>query len=515
MARKRKKEMTSQKVREILRLSLKHQLGYREVSRSCSVSHVTVWAYLKQVRDNGLSWDEVSSLGEAQLLELVRGAHRSASNRSIPEPDWPYIHTELKKKGVTLQLLWEEYKELNPDGYQSTQFYEHYKKWKSTISPWMRQSHKAGDKLFVDYAGQSVPIRSRKTGEMYQAQIFVAVLGMSNYTYAEATWDQTLQNWISSHVNAFEYFEGVPRLLVPDNLKSAVSKANRYDPDINPTYYEMASHYGTAVLPARVRKPRDKAKAEVGVQIVERWILAALRNRTFFSLHHLNQEIGGLLERLNEKPFKKLPGSRRSWFHSSEKAVLLPLPESRYEIAEWKNAKVNIDYHVELDRHYYSVPYRFIHKEVRIRYTKDIVEIFFKSKRIASHRKDSFPGGHTTIKEHMPTGHREHMEWSPSRILRWAAKIGEATTSVVHMIMHSRKHPEQGYRSCLGILRLGKHYGDQRLESACRRAVEYEEYRYKYIRTILEKGLDKQKADLPDTQPQLNHRNVRGGTYFK
>ncbi len=514
MAKKRK-ELTASKVREIVRLGLKYQLGDREISRSCGVSHVTVWAYLKQVKESGLSWTDVSSLDETQLLKLVRGAHHSKPNRSIPEPDWEYVHKELRKKGVTLQLLWEEYKERYPDGYQSTQFYEHYKRWKQTISPWMRQNHKAGDKLFVDYAGQTVPIYSQKTGEVYQAQIFVAVLGMSNYTYAEATWDQTLQNWIASHINAFQYFQGIPRLLIPDNLKSAVTKPNRYDPDINPTYYEMALHYGTAILPARIRKPRDKAKAEVGVQIVERWILAALRNRTFFNLHQLNQEIGVLLEKLNEKTFKKLPGSRRRWFNSDEKPVLLPLPESHFEIAEWKNAKVNIDYHVELNRHYYSVPYRHIHKEVRIRYTKDVVEIFLKGERVASHRKNNFAGGHTTIKEHMPEGHREHMEWNPSRILRWASKIGPSTSSVVHMIMHSRRHPEQGYRSCLGILRLGKHYGDQRLEAACNRAVEYEEYRYKYIRTILEKGLDKQNSDLPDTQPQLNHRNVRGGTYFK
>lgn len=515
MARKRKKEITPHKLQEILRLGLKHQLGYREISRSCAVSHVTVRAYLKQVKDVGITWDEVESLEESRLRELVRGAHRIETNHSRPEPDWQQIHKELKRKGVTIQLLWEEYKEQNHDGYQSTQFYELYRKWKSTISPWMRQNHKTGDKLFVDYAGQTIPIQSQKTGEIHQVQIFVAVLGMSNYTFAEATWDQTIQSWVGSHVNTFEYFGGVPRLLVPDNLKSAVSKSNRYDPDINPTYYEMASHYGTAVLPARVRSPKDKGKVEVAVQIVERWILAALRNRTFFSLHHLNQEIQLLLVKLNEKPFKKLSGSRYSWFHTTEKAALLPLSESRYEIAEWKNAKVNIDYHVELDKHYYSVPYRFIHREVRIRHTKNIVEIFLKGKRIASHRKSSFPGGHTTIKEHMPTGHREHMEWSPSRILRWAGKIGEATTSVVHMIMHSRRHPEQGYRSCLGILRLGKHYGDQRLESACRRAIEFEEYRYKYIRTILEKGLDKQNAELPDTQPQLDHRNVRGGTYFK
>ncbi len=360
---KRKKEITAQKLREILRLGMKHQMGYREISRSCSVSHVTARAYLKQVKDAGLTWDNVSSLEEEKLRQLVQGAHSAGSKRSRPEPDLPYIHKELKKKGVTLQLLWEEYKEQYPDGYQSSQFGDLYRKWKSTINPWMRQDHKAGDKLFVDYSGQTVPIQNQKTGKVHQAQIFVAVLGMSNYTYAEATWDQTLQSWISSHVNAFEYYEGVARLLVPDNLKSAVSKANRYDPDINPTYYEMASHYRTAILPARARKPKDKAKAEVGVQIVQRWILAALRNRTFFSLHQLNQEISTLLESLNDKPFKKLPGSRRSWFRADEKAVLLPLPDSRFEIAECKNAKVNIDYHIELDRHYYSVPYQHIHKE--------------------------------------------------------------------------------------------------------------------------------------------------------
>ncbi len=515
MARKRKKEITPQKLREILRLGLKHQLKFRQISRSCGISHVTVSAYLRKAENANMTWDEVELMKESELMELIQGAHCAEPSRSRPEPDWQYVHKELKRKGVTIQLLWEEYKEQHPDGYQSTQFYDLYSKWKGTISPWMRQNHKAGDKLFVDYAGQTVPINSQKTGEVYQAQIFVATLGMSNYTFAEATWDQTLPCWIESHMNAFEYFQGVPCLLVPDNLKSAVSRANRYDPDINPTYYEMASHYGTAILPARVRKPKDKSKVEVAVQIVERWILAALRNRTFFNLHSLNLEIRILLDKLNEKPFKKLSGSRRSWFESVEKATLLPLPETRYEIAEWKNAKINIDYHVELQKHYYSVPYRFIHQEVRIRHTKSIVEIFLKGKRIASHQRNSYPGGHTTVKEHMPTGHREHMEWNPSRILRWAEKVGESTKSVVHTIMHSRKHPEQGYRSCLGILRLSKNYGSQRLESACQRAVEYGEFRYKYIQTILEKGLDKQNAKLPNTQPPVNHRNVRGGTYFK
>ena len=515
MARKRKRKISSQKLREILRLGIKHQLGNREIARSCSVSHVTVGAYLRQVKELSLTWNDIEVMDESKLRQAVQGAHSIDSKKTRPKPDCEYIHKELRKKGVTLQLLWEEYKEKHPDGYQSSQFGDLYRKWKGTISPWMRQNHKAGDKLFVDYAGHTVPIQNPQTGQIHQAQVFVAVLGMSNYTYAEATWDQTLPNWIGSHINTFEFFAGVPRLLVPDNLKSGVKKADRYDPDINPTYYEMASHYSTAVFPARVRKPKDKAKAEVAVQIVERWILAALRNRTFFNLHSLNHEIRLLLEKLNEKPFKKLSGSRSSWFHSMEKAALLPLPEVRYEVAEWKDARVNIDYHVELNQHYYSVPYQLVRHEVRIRHTKNIVEIFHEGKRIASHRKNSFKGGHTTIAEHMPTAHRAQMEWNPSRILRWAEKVGKSTMSVVHTILHSRKHPEQGYRSCLGILRLRKHYGNERLEAACGRAVEYGECRYKYIRTILEKGLDKQASDLPDTQPQLNHQNVRGGTYFK
>lgn len=515
MARKRKKDVTIQKIREILRLGIKHKLGYREIERSCSVSHVTVGAYINHVKSSGTTWEEIEKLEEPQLRLLVKGAQSSVRKSLRPEPDWQVIHKELKHKGVTLQLLWEEYKELNPEGYQSTQFYDLYRKWKGTINPWMRQNHKAGDKLFVDYTGHTVPIKDPKTGNLHQAQVFVAVLGMSNYTYAEASWDQKLHSWISSHIHAFEYFSGVPHLLVPDNLRSAVSKANRYEPDINPTYYEMASFYGTAILPARVRKPQDKGKVEVGVQIVERWILAVLRHQTFFDLYSLNLEIRNLLEKLNDKPFKKLSGSRRSWFNTHEKAALFPLPEMRYEVAEWKYARVNIDYHVELNRHYYSVPFKFIHKEVRIRYTQNIVEIFFKEDRVSSHSRCDSCGGHSTLNEHMPVGHREHMEWNPSRILSWAEKVGKSTRKVIYKILHSRQHPEQGYRSCLGILRLSQHYGEERLESACQRAISYEQFRYKYIRNILEKGLDKQSQDTPDNQPSIDHCNVRGGTYFK
>jgi transposase len=343
----------------------------------------------------------------------------------------------------------------------------------------------------------------------------VAVLGASNYTFSEASPDQSLPSWIGSHIHAFEYFKGVPEIVVPDNLKSGVSKACRYEPDLNPAYHEMARHYGTAVIPARAAKPKDKAKVEAGVLVVERWILAALRNRTFFSFGELNEAIGELLERLNTRPFKKLEGSRRSWFEKIERPVLKPLPETPYVLAEWKKARVNIDYHVELEGHYYSVPYLLIHEAVEIRYTRATVEIFFKGRRIASHLRDDHKGRHTTQKEHMPRNHREYLEWTPSRILAWAGTIGEATEKLAETIISRREHPEQGYRSCLGILRLGKLYGQARLEAASRRALAIGAFRYKSVRSILENGLDREA--LPETLPlqAICHANIRGPDYYR
>lgn len=378
----------------------------------------------------------------------------------------------------------------------------------------LRQTHKAGEKMFVDYAGQTIPVTHPETGTVRQAEVFVAVLGASNYTFSEAAWDQSLQSWIGSHVHAFEYFEGIPEIVVPDNLKAGVSKACRYEPDVNPTYHDMAVHYGTAVIPARVAKPRDKAKVEVGVQVVERWILAALRNRIFFSLQELNRAIGELLAKLNNRPFKKLEGSRRSWFEKIDRPALKALPETRYVLAEWKRARVNIDYHVELEGHYYSVPYALVHEALEMRYTVSTVEIFFRGKRIASHLRDRTRGRHTTQSEHMPRGHREYLEWAPSRILSWAGTMGEATQKLVETILQSREHPEQGYRSCLGILRLGKLYGRDRLEAACARALAIGASRYKSIRSILENGLDRGQA--LDSQPAevIHHPNIRGAGYY-
>jgi transposase len=526
MAKRRQKRLSMRKVREIMRLGLNCQMGCREIARSCSISHSTVSEYLNRVKVRCLTYGEIENMSDGELEELVKGGRAAKANdNGRPQPDWEMIHHELKKSGVTLQLLWQEYKQIHPDGYQSTQFCELYSRWKKKLTVSLRQSYKAGEKMFVDYAGQTVPVVDAGSGEVRETQVFVAVLGASNYTYAEATWDQGLASWTGSHVRAFEYFGGVPLIVVPDNLKSGVSRACRYEPDLNPTYQEMATHYGTAIIPARVRKPKDKAKAEGAVLIVERWILAALRNRTFFSLTELNKAISGLLDKLNRRPFKKLEGSRRSWFETIERAALLPLPQTRYVFAEWKKVRVNIDYHVELNRHYYSVPYKLVRERMDLRCTATTVEIFHRGKRVASHMRDDRPGAHTTQKEHMPKSHQQYLEWTPSRIIRWAGTIGKSTARVVETIMNSRQHPEQGYRSCLGILRLAKSYSSDRLEAACRRAVAIKGCRYKSIRSILEKGLDKQP--LPDTdsldkqslsssvrQIHMNHENIRGGDYY-
>jgi transposase len=454
-------------------------------------------------------------MDDAQLEQLLYPAPPAPFASVRPLPDCDYIHSELRKKGVTLSLLWQEYKEQNPHGYQYSQFCHQYRQWAAKIDPVMRQEHRAGEKMFVDYAGQTVPVYDLHTNQMREAQIFVAVLGASNYTYAEATWTQSLPDWIGSHSRAFAFFGGVPKVVVPDNLKSAVSKASFYDPDINPTYLDMANHYGTAVIPARVRKPKDKAKVEVAVQVVERWILARLRNRQFFSLHQLNQAIAKLLEDLNNKPFQKLPGSRKSAFESMDRPALNPLPSQAYQFAEWKKATVNVDYHIEVDRHYYSVPNTLMKKKIDVSITNNTIESFYKSKRVASHIRSHHKGRHSTVKEHMPKSHQKWAEWTPQRFIRWAAKIGPHTQSLIENVLNSRAHPQQGFRSCLGILRLAKSYGNDRLEAACRRAVDIGGTSYRSVQSILKHNLD--QKPLPDqsskSQP-IEHINIRGARYY-
>jgi transposase len=416
---------------------------------------------------------------------------------------------------VTLMLLWEEYRAADPQGFAYSWFCEHYRAWAGKLDVVMRQTHHAGEKLFVDYAGQTVEVIERASGEVRRAQIFVAVLGASNYTYAEATWTQALPDWIGSHVRAFEYFGGVAEILVPDHLKSGVQRTCRYEPDLNPTYAALANHYGVAVIPARVRRPRDKAKAEVGVQVVERLILAALRHRTFFSLAELNAAIAVLLDRLNRRPFQKLPGSRREAFATLDQPVLRPLPATPYMFATWKRVRVRIDYHVEVDGHYYSVPYALVKQSLDARLTAHTVECFHKGQRVASHVRSHRKGQHTTVSEHMPKAHREYAAWTPQRLVHWAEQTGSATTAVIAHILADRPHPQQGFRSCLGILRLGERYGTARLEAACRRALRLGACRYQSLASILDRGLDRQP--LPESHERSlppAHDHLRGPGYY-
>ena len=411
-------------------------------------------------------------------------------------------------------LLWQEYKELEPSGYQYSQFCELFRQWKKKLDISMRQEHRAGDKLFVDYCGQTLPIVNATTGEIREAQVFVAVMGASNYTYAEATWSQALPDWIGSHVRTFVFLGAVPQCVVPDNLLSGVTKTCRYEPDLNATYAEMAAHYGVAVIPARVRKPKDKPKVEVGVQIVQRFILASLRHRTFFSLAEGNAAIRERLELLNNRPFRKLSGTRKSWFDNVDQPAMFSLPEIPYEYAQWLKPRVHIDYHVEVDGHFYSVPHRLLHEQVDARYTETTVECFYKGTRVASHPKSSLKGKHTTCPDHMPKAHREYAEWTPPRIIAWAGQTGPATARVVENILSRRTYPEHGFRSCMGVISLGKRFGKDRLEAACERALFIKGANYKSIKSILENSLD--QKPLP-CQPELipaPHDNIRGTDYY-
>lgn len=501
-------------IREVLRQKWGLGLSNRQVADSCGVSRPTVTEYMRRAEAAGLSWPLSEELDDTELeRKLFPPATIVAEQRAVP--DWPVVHQELSGKGVTLALLWDEYKAANPEGFQYSWFCEHYRRWLGKLDVVMRQNHRAGEKLFVDYAGQTVPVVDRASGEVHETQIFVAVLGASNHTYAEATWTQTLPDWIGSHVRAFNYLGSVPEIVVPDNLKSGVHLAHRYEPELNPTYAEMGRHYGVAIIPTRSAKPRDKAKVEAGVLVVERWILARLRNRQFFSLAELNTAIAELLEVLNKRPFKKLPGCRQSLFETLDRPAMQPLPATPYEYAEWKKVRVNIDYHVAIDKHYYSVPYQLVKQQLEARVTTNTVELLHKGKRVASHRRSNQPGRHTTVNVHMPKAHREYAEWTPERLVRWAGETGSATAKLVETILTSRPHPQHGFRACLGIMRLGKRYTTVRLEAASRRALAIGSCSYKSVESILKNGLD--RKPLPSTTidtPAIEHDNLRGSDYY-
>jgi transposase len=503
-------------IKEVLRLKWEKKLPNKHVAQSCNIARSTVREYVERAQKAGLIWPLPSDLDDGRLEALLFSSHPTVFPEKRGLPAMEYIRQELTRKSVTLRLLWLEYREKNPEGYQYSQFCLLYHQWTGKLDICLRQTYRAGEKLFVDYAGQTISMTDPISGKTREACLFLATLGASSYTFAWAAFSQDLPSWIEANVRALNFFGGVPEIIVPDNLKSGVKKPCRYEPDINPTYHEMARHYGTVIIPARVARPKDKAKVESAVQVAERWILAALRNHTFFSLVELNQAVAKKLQDLNSRKFQKMDGTRRSLYETIDRPALKPLPSVPYEYAEWKKARVNVDYHIEIEGHYYSVPYQLVKEQVEVRLMATIVEVLFKNRRVASHPRIYIKGAYTTLPEHRPKAHQKYLEWSPSRIIDWAGKNGPNTRSLVTCILESRRHPEQGFRSCLGIIRLGKRYSSERLEAACGRALILNAYSCNSVESILKTSLDKQV--LPESsspEKPIVHYNIRGREYYQ
>jgi len=507
--------VTMRRIREILRLVWLCGRSRRDAARVCGVCKSTVDATISRASAAGLSWPLPSELDDDALEARLYPIIAATAQRQLSQPDWRFMYDELARhRHLTLMLLWQEYKEGNPSGYQYSQYCELYRQWRKKLDLSMRQEHRAGEKFFIDYSGQTVSIVNPTSGEVREAQLFVGVMGNSNQTYAELTWTQSLVDWIGSHVRAFAFLGAVPHCLVPDNLLAAVSKSCRYEPEINATYAELANHYGTAVMPARVRHPKDKAKVEGGVLIAQRFILAGLRHRTFFSLAEANTAVRERLLLLNSRPFRKLPGCRQSRFEEMDIPAMLPLPETPYQYAQWKKAKVHIDYHVELDGHFYSVPHRLVRARVDIRYTETTVECLHKGNRVASHLRSFVRGKHTTCPEHMPKAHREFAAWTPQRMIAWSAQNGPATAQVIENILSRKAYPEQGFRSCMGIISLAKRYSQERLEKACQRALSIGGISYRSIKSILDHHLDQRPLQFQMSLDSVTHNNIRGSEYY-
>lgn len=510
------KRLSMRQLREILRLRLTAKLSLRQIKDSLRLSLGSVQKITCKATELGLDWPAIEQLNDVQLAQAIYPKADTRPSSKMELPDWREVFKDLKGKYVTQYLLWEEYAQKYPNrNYSYSQYSRLYRTWLKKQKRSMRQVHHAGDKLFVDYAGQTMPIVQGDTGEIRFAQIFVAVLGASNYTYAEATWSQKLSDWLASHVRTFEFIGGIPQLVVPDNLKSGVTKACRYDPDLNPSYQQLGAHYGVAIMPARPRKPQDKAKAEVGVQIIERWILARLRHHTFFSLAELNQCISALLIDVNNRPFKQLNGTRQEWFDSIDKPALSPLPTHAYEYTDIKQVKVNVDYHVQYDKHLYSVPHQLVGEKLEVHAKDKLIEIYFHHKRVTSHVRKHRPGM-TTVPDHMPTRHEKHHQWSAGRLMNWAKDLGDDVLVWVKSILAQKQHEQQAYRVCLGLLNLSRQYDAKRLNNACIIANKNKLYRLKQIKSILQSNQDQL---LPESKKQLillpqSHENIRGPKSF-
>ena len=504
--------VSMRKIRDVLRLRWGHHLPQRTIGQSLRLSQAAVSQYLKRAERAGLGWPLPDELDDARLETLLFPPVPDVPVDQRPVPDWSAMHREMRRPNVTLALLWEEYRSTATDGFGYSWFCDLYRDWVGRLKPTLRQVHTAGEKLFVDFAGHTMEVVDEATGEIRRAEIFVAVLGASSFLYAEATWTQTLADWVAAHVNALAAIGGAPRQIVCDNLRSGITKACFYEPTVNRTYAEMATHYGSAIIPARPYKPRDKAKVEVGVQVVQRWILARLRNRRFFSLGELNGAIRELAADVNDRRMRGWDMTRRALFEQFDRPALLPLPPTAYEYADWKRCRVSLDYHVEIAKHFYSVPFQLLRQEVEARITAKTVEIFHRGKLVAAHPRSLRLHRPTTVADHMPSSHRRYRDWTHERILREAATVGDDTAALVEVILRSRPHPEQGFRSCIGILGLSKRYGAERLDGACARALVLGTRSYGSVSAILRNAQETKAA--PDEMPGLLHENIRGPGYY-
>ncbi len=504
------------KIRDVLRMHFQLQLSHRKIARSLSLSRAGVRVTIDRATTAALTWPLAEAMTESELeLRLYPPAEPGDTHLVRPLPDWETVRSDLSGKHVTRRLLWEEYREIHPNGVGYSQYCDLYQRWRLHVDPVMRIERKAGEKLFVDYSGDTIGVIDPKTGLVHQAQLFVAVLGSSSYLYAEATWTQQLQDWIMAHVRAIDFMGGSPQLLIPDNTLTAVKRPCYYHPTIHRTYADMASHYGMAILPARVRHPKDKAAVEAGILHAQRRILGRLRNRQFFSLAELNEAIAEEVDAINEAPFQKLEGSRKSQFEKIDLPALMPLPQTRYEYAEWLSPRAGVNYHIEVEKYFYSVPHSLMRRKLDVRLTVSVVEVFYRGERVASHRRSFRKYGYTTVAEHMPSNHRFYAEWNPERIQKWAASVGESVAQVCEEIMRKRPHPEQGFRACLGIMRLAKLYEKERTEAACQRALAAGTVNYRSIESILMRGLDRLPLFSETTpEPLPNHEHIRGPEYY-
>ena len=505
------------KIRESLRLKA---AGFtnREIAASTGAGKTTVYEVLARAEAHGLRWPLPDDLDDTRLEELLYPPASAAFAARRPVPDWREVHRELKRRDrhVTLRLVWLEWKEKNPDGHGYSQFCHHYQGWLAGQDVVMRLSYRAGERCFVDFSGDTIEIVDPATGEATKADVFVGVLGCSGLLYAEATRGQDLRSWLGAHEHMWAYYGGVSEVTVPDNLKAAVSKACFYDPELNRTYAELAEHYGTVVLPTRTARPRDKAAVEAGVLVCERWVLAPLRNRRFFSLAEVNEAIRTQLELVNRRPFRGEPTSRRELFDELERDAMAPLPKTTYGFAEWKKVTANIDYHVEgPDRRYYSVPYRLVRQRLDLRATASTVEVFRGTERVASHVREYGRRRYVTDPAHMPASHRAHAEWTPSRLVSWARKISPDAGSLTEKLLESRPHPEHAYRSCLGLMSLARRYGNERVAAACTRALACGAISYSSVKSILAEGLDTVPLSSAEELPAPpRHENLRGARYY-